>query len=236
MSYQISNGDGLVSFVKAFTGSSDSEEIKDCIFLGELMLRDIELPVMRSDPYDAAFIGTADSYGRIQIPSDMLKPIQFFQTDGTARNPRIVYDRVGDREIIESNSSRYANIDNATPTRGIFSEVGLYYVFSPALGVGDQVNLYYYRAFPFLFSIDDNSATVSNNGILQAFPEGYVYATLHNYYLKRKNFEDAQVYYMKFTDALSTLKDQNNKGKWSGGNRKMSSIWQPRKASKFSNK
>ena len=234
MSYQITNADGLVAFIKDHTGSTDTEEIKDCIHLAELQMRNLELPVMRSDPYSSEFIGTADAYGRVAIPSDMLKPIQFYRTNGIGTSPTIVYDRVGDREIIESNYTRYTSNNNTfSPSRGIFSEVGFYYEFSPKLGAGDTVNLYYYRSFPFLYSVDENEETIQNNGILTSFPEGYVYGTLHEYYLKRKNYEDAQAYLLKYQNAVETIEDQNAKGKWTGGNRKMSSAFAPRKRNRF---
>lgn len=233
MSYQISTADDLVSFVKGYTGSKDTDEIKDCIYMGELMMRNLELPIMRSDPYSSNFIGVADSNGRIAIPSDMLKPIQFFKTNGDS-DTTVVYDRVGERQIIQNKSTNYS--DNAlvnSSIHGTFAEVGLHYEFSPKLSAGDTVNMYYYRAFPFLFSLDSEEEPILDNGILQAFPEGYVFATLHNYYLKRKNFEDAQVYYTKFKDVFGDITDQNSKGKWSGGNTKLSSVWQPRKANRY---
>jgi hypothetical protein len=234
MSYQITNADGLVAFVKAHTGSTDTEEIKDCIHLAELQMRNLELPVMRSDPYSTDYQGTADANGRVAIPDDMLKPIQFFQTDSTGTTPSIVYDRVGDREIIESDYNRYGvNATTYTPRRGTFSEVGLYYQFNPKLSSGDAVNMYYYRSFPFLFSTDSQSNELQNNGILTSFPEGYVYATLHEYYLKRKNYEDAQAYLAKYQNAVENIEDQNAKGKWAGGNRKMSSAFSPRKRQRY---
>jgi hypothetical protein len=70
--------------------------------------------------------------------------------------------------------------------------------------------------------------TVQNNAVLQTWPEGYVYATLREYYIKRHNAEDAAVYAQKFDNAWNTVNDQNNLGKWSGGHTRMSSIWQPR--------
>jgi hypothetical protein len=70
--------------------------------------------------------------------------------------------------------------------------------------------------------------TVQNNAVLQTWPEGYVYATLREYYIKRHNSEDAAVYAQKFDNAWNVVTDQNNLGKWSGGHTRMSSIWQPR--------
>ena len=55
-----------------------------------------------------------------------------------------------------------------------------------------------------------------------------VYATLREYYIKRHNSQDAAIYQAKFDEAWQTIEDQNNKGKWSGGNTRLSSIWQPR--------
>jgi hypothetical protein len=70
--------------------------------------------------------------------------------------------------------------------------------------------------------------TVQSNAVLQTWPEGYVYATLREYYIKRHNVEDAQVYGSKFDNAWNQVEDQNNKGKWSGGHTRFTSVWQPR--------
>jgi hypothetical protein len=70
--------------------------------------------------------------------------------------------------------------------------------------------------------------TVQSNAVLQTWPEGYVYATLMEYYVKRHNAEDAAVYKAKFDDAWNQVSDQNNKGKWSGGHTRFTSVWQPR--------
>jgi hypothetical protein len=66
------------------------------------------------------------------------------------------------------------------------------------------------------------------NPVLQTFPEGYVYATLREYYLKRHNETDAATYEGKFQQAVSTVSDQNNLAKWSGGHTRLTSVWQPR--------
>jgi hypothetical protein len=66
------------------------------------------------------------------------------------------------------------------------------------------------------------------NPVLQTWPEGYVYSTLREYYIKRKNETDAQVYEAKFQAAMATVEDQNNLGKWSGGHTRLTSVWQPR--------
>jgi hypothetical protein len=240
---QIADANALVSFVKDFTGSKNDAEIKECIFMAEMMLRNIELPVMRSDPYNAAYIGIADANGQIAIPGDMLKPIIFFKQGGTAPTsslgPWLVYDRVGDRDIITEGliESMYLKpINIPSVYRGKFSEVGNKYSFLPALGQGDEVNLYYYRSWANLFSLDTSGNSVLNNGVLQTFPEGYVYSTLHCYYVKRKSPEDAVVYKQKFDDAWKEINDQNNKGKWSGGHTRMTSIFQPRKDRRFTAK
>jgi hypothetical protein len=70
--------------------------------------------------------------------------------------------------------------------------------------------------------------TVQTNQVLQTWAEGYVYATLREYYIKRHNAEDAQVYAQKFENAYNIVEDQNNLGKWSGGHTKLTSVWQPR--------
>ena len=79
MSFQIPDADSLVDFLKDFTGSTNTNEIKQCIYLAELSMRNIELPALRSDPYAIENIGVADSLGRIPIPLDMNKPILFFK-------------------------------------------------------------------------------------------------------------------------------------------------------------
>ena len=96
---QIANADALVAFIKQFTGSTNTDEIKECIFLGEMMMRNIELPIQRSDPYSPQFQAVAGEGGLVPIPGDMLKPIVFFQVGGvqgsTAANnmgPWLIYE------------------------------------------------------------------------------------------------------------------------------------------------
>jgi hypothetical protein len=76
--------------------------------------------------------------------------------------------------------------------------------------------------------ITQTGLTVQNNAVLQTWPEGYVYSTLREYYIKRHNDTDAAVYQQKFMDAYNIVEDQNNLGKWSGGHTKLTSVWQPR--------
>ena len=240
---QIANANALVQFVKDFTGSTNDAEIKECIFMGEMMMRNVELPIQRSDPYIPQFQGVADQYGFIPIPGDMIKPILFFkmgmvqgQSSPSGLGPWIVYDRIGDRDIITEGliESLYLKpINIPSVYRGKFSEVGSNYQFLPGLSQGDIVNMYYYRAWPFLFSLDTNGNTVLNNGVLQSWPEGYVYSTLHCYYVKRHSEVDADTYLDKFNNAYDTINDQNNKGKWSGGHNRMTSIFQPRKDRRY---
>jgi hypothetical protein len=66
------------------------------------------------------------------------------------------------------------------------------------------------------------------NPVLQTWPEGYVYSTLREYYIKRHNETDAATYEAKFRAAWSEVEDQNNLGKWSGGHTRLTSVWQPR--------
>ena len=61
MSFQIPTADDLVDFIKDFTGSSNDAEIKKCIFLAEMSMRNIELPALRTDPYTT--IGVANELG-----------------------------------------------------------------------------------------------------------------------------------------------------------------------------
>lgn len=237
----LQNYDSLIQEVLAFTGSTDEAEIQRCIRLTELMMRKLELPGLRSDPFDPAFIATADDEGNIPIPTDMLKPILFFQQGDSATpssdntlGPWIVYDRLGDREIIR----RYL-IDNLylkpfnipAVYRGSFSEVGDKYLFLPRLGAGTKVNLYYYRVWPFLGTqtTDNPPLQVVSNIVLQTFPEGYFYGTMYQYYLKKKNTEEAIKWKASYDEAYGLIEDQNFKGKWSGGTTKLYSNFQPRK-------
>ena len=73
--FVIPTADALVDYIKDFTGSTSDAEIKQCIFLAELSMRNIELPALRSDPYDPQYIGVVDAEGGIKIPGDMNKPI-----------------------------------------------------------------------------------------------------------------------------------------------------------------
>lgn len=243
MAFLINNANDLVSFVLDFTGSSDETEVKQCIMLAEMMMRNIELPTLRSDPYNPQFIGVADANGDIPIPGDMLKPILFFKQGGveptSSLGPWLVYDRVGDRDIITDGliQSMYLKpINIPSVYRGKFSEVGNKYQFLPQLTEGDEVNLYYYRAWASLFSLDSEGDPVLINPVLETFPEGYVYGTLHNYYVKRKSEQDAATYKAKFEESVKIVEDQNSKGKWSGGHNRMTSIFQPRKDRRFTAK
>jgi len=320
MSFQIPTGDDLVDFLKDFTGSSNDAEIKQCIYLAELSMRNIELPALRSDPYATENIGVANSLGQVPIPADMNKPILFFNQNGSTPSqsgPWIVYDRIGDRDIITQSmiAQLYLSPVNVPMViRGKFSEVYNMYQFLPWIGEGALINLYYYKAWPLLFSpIDDiivsatgtvgtiagagpwtaqitgmtattgltagsiitatagtgslgtggvytvtsttsttvnftatggtipTAGTVTNiallentgrkvqtNAVLQTWSEGYVYASLKEYYIKRHNTEDAQIYDARYKDAWNIVEDQNNLGKWSGGHTRLTSVWQPR--------
>ena len=162
MSFQIPTGDSLVTFLKDFTGSTNTDEIKQCIYLAELSMRNIELPALRSDPYATENIGVANAQGQVPIPADMNKPILFFNQNGstpTQSGPWIVYDRIGDRDIITQSmiAQLYLSPVNVPAViRGKFSEVYNMYQFLPWIGEGALINLYYYKAWPLLFSpIDD---------------------------------------------------------------------------------
>ena len=321
MSFAIPNANALVTYLKDFTGSSNDAEIKQCIFQAELMMRNIELPALRSDPYSPESIGTVGANSSLAIPADMNKPILFFQQGNTlgesetysTTGPWLVYDRVGDRDIITMSlvSQFYLNPVNIPAViRGKFSEVGNKYVFTPWVQQGAKINMYYYKAWNLLFTPtsqvisatgtvgsvsgsgsswtatitgmtttiglaagDEISATagtgsfgtgtvtvdqinsstsidiiiagptptagtvanisllgtVQTNPVLQSWPEGYVYGSLHEYYIKRHNTEDAAIYKQKYDLAWATVENQNNLGKWSGGNTRLTSIWQPRR-------
>jgi hypothetical protein len=392
----IPTADDLVDYLKDFTGSTNTNEIKQCINMAEMSMRNVELPALRSDPYAPANIGVIDSTGQLEIPGDMNRPILFFRqgyqystsatctgssgattivtttatinnqpivngmivsgtgiaTNATVTNvtgtsptqtitlsiantgtvsgtitfstnaatstptgPWIIYDRIGDRDIIAQSmlAQLYLQPVNVPQIiRGKFSEVYNKYQFVPTLGVGALVNMYYYKAWPLLFSpvadtlvsttgtvgsisgagpwtatisnmttnegmdigeeisaIDDTGSlgtggvytvtsligangitytatggttpvagdvttikiinqTVQTNAVLNTWPEGYVYASLREYFIKRHNAADASIYAGKFDLAYDTVLDQNNLGKWSGGHTKLSSVWQPR--------
>lgn len=394
--FTIPTANDLVTFIKDFTGSTNDEEIKKCIFMAEMSMRNIELPALRSDPYAPENIGVADANGRVPIPGDMNKPILFFKqgrqvtTTATATGsnaaytitltsvpgqalsnnmlvsgtgiasgalisnisgnggigsvitlnapntgavsgtivftttgnqssqtgPWIVYDRIGDRDIITQGmiAQLYLQPVNVPAViRGKFSEVYNNYQFLPYIAEGDLINLYYYKAWPLLFSPVQNTVisttgtvgtisgsgpwtatitgmvsnvglsigntitatpgtgslgggagvftvtsligstgitftatggttptagtvttitltnqTVQTNAVLNTWAEGYVYATLREYYIKRHNAEDAQVYASKYDNAYNIVEDQNNLGKWSGGHTRLTSVWQPR--------
>jgi hypothetical protein len=309
--FVIPTADELVSYLKDFTGSSNDTEIKQCIFQAELAMRNIELPSLRTNPYET--FGTVGENQLMPIPSDMNKPILFFQQGGggytttasatgsqgsnilnltsvpgqglqigmtvtgtgvaagativsfntstqlvvsanntaavasvltfattqsmnaTTSGPWIVYDRIGDRDIITQSliAQLYLTPVNVPMViRGKFSEVGQNYQFLPYVGQGTQINMYYYRAWNLLFTPVTGGApgeTVQTNAVLQSWPEGYIYGSLHEYYTKRHSQEDAAMYKAKFIDAWKTVEDQNNLGKWSGGHTRLTSIFQPRR-------
>lgn len=392
--FQIPTANDLIDFIQDFTGSTNDDEIKQCIFMAELSMRNIELPALRSDPYAVENIGIADENGRIQIPADMNKPIVFFKQGnqvtttanatgttaqftitltsaaqqqlstgmtvtgtgiatgatitlaggttvgsvitlslantgtvsgeitfssaggtGTVNGPWLVYDRIGDRDIITQGllAQLYMQPFNVPQViRGKFSEVYNKYQFLPLIGEGALVNMYYYKAWPLLFSPVNNvllgatgtvsavtgsvspwtatlsgitttgltvgdeitatagagslgtggtytvasiinttsitftatggtiplaggvtnvyliNQTVQTNAVLATWPEGYVYATLREYFIKRHNEQDAGIYSQKFENAYKIVEDQNSLGKWSGGHTKLTSVWQPR--------
>ena len=218
-------------------------EVMSCIQLAEMKMRVIELPALRSDPYSltSPSVLTVDSQGMASIPVDMNWPILFFQETAPASmppgstniGPWIVYDRVGDREIIRRRMIDQLYVRPFGVPRVIrasFSEVGGRYVFTPNPGEGTTIKAYYQRTFPFLFSATGNALTpiVQNNGVLSSFPEGYLYGTLWAYYDKNKNVEEAQKWDARFNDAYGLIEDQNFKDKWRGGDQHLTSEFQPR--------
>jgi hypothetical protein len=223
--------------------SQSTAEIMASIQLSELKMRTIELPALRSNPYDAnnPSILTTNSEGMSPIPADMVFPILFFQESppsnqppgASALGPWIVYDRVGDREIIRRRMIDQLYIRPFGVPRVIrasFSEVGPNYVFTPNPGANVTIKAYYQKTFPFLFSPtgDATNPVVQSNGILASFPEGYMYGTLQAYYDKNKNTEEAQKWLARFDDAYGLIEDQNYKGKWRGGDQHLTSEFQPR--------
>jgi hypothetical protein len=222
--------------------TTSSLEIQSCIQMAELKMRTIELPALRSNPYDATpTVLVTNSQGMAPIPADMCFPILFFQESqpsnqppgGNNLGPWIVYDRVGDREIIRRRMIDQLYIRPFGVPRVIrasFSEVGPNYVFTPNPGENVIIKAYYQKTFPFLFSPteDPTYPIVQNNGILASFPEGYLYGTLWAYYDKNKNIEEAQKWIGRFDDAYGLIEDQNYKGKWRGGDQHLTSEFQPR--------
>ena len=222
--------------------TTSSLEIQSCIQMAELKMRTIELPALRSNPYDATpTVLVTNAQGMAPIPADMCFPILFFQESQPAQQPPggnnlgpwIVYDRVGDREIIRRRMIDQLYIRPFGVPRVIrasFSEVGPNYVFTPNPGENVIIKAYYQKTFPFLFSptADVVYPIVQNNGILASFPEGYLYGTLWAYYDKNKNIEEAQKWIGRFDDAYGLIEDQNYKGKWRGGDQHLTSEFQPR--------
>jgi hypothetical protein len=223
--------------------TTSSLEIQSCIQMAELKMRTIELPALRSNPYDDLnpTVLITDAKGMAPIPADMCFPILFFQEsqpsnqeyEGTNLGPWIVYDRVGDREIIRRRMIDQLYIRPFGVPRVIrasFSEVGPNYVFTPNPGENVIIKAYYQKTFPFLFSptADPLYPVVQNNGILASFPEGYLYGTLWAYYDKNKNTDEAQKWISRFDDSYGLIEDQNYKGKWRGGDQHLTSEYQPR--------
>jgi hypothetical protein len=223
--------------------TTSSLEIQSCIQMAELKMRTIELPALRSNPYDDLnpTVLITDAKGMAPIPADMCFPILFFQESqptnqppgGTNLGPWIVYDRVGDREIIRRRMIDQLYIRPFGVPRVIrasFSEVGPNYVFTPNPGENVIIKAYYQKTFPFLFSptADPLYPVVQNNGILASFPEGYLYGTLWAYYDKNKNTDEAQKWISRFDDSYGLIEDQNYKGKWRGGDQHLTSEFQPR--------
>jgi hypothetical protein len=219
-------------------------EILSCIQLCELKMRTIELPALRTDPYgDTPTTLLTDSQGMAPIPADMNKPILFFQetpnssvppgTPAASMGPWIIYDRVGDREIIRRRMIDQLYVRPFGVPRVIrasFSEVGGNYVFTPNPGENVEIKAYYQRTFPFLFGPtgDALDPIVQNNAALASFPEGYMYGTLWAYYDKNKNTEESQKWNDRYENSYGLIEDQNFKGKWLGGDQHLTSEFQPR--------
>ena len=223
--------------------TQSSIEIQTCIQFAELKMRTLELPALRTNPYDATnptFL-TTDSNGMAPIPADMNMPVLFFQeSQGGNTNPQaagfgpwIIYDRVGDREIIRRRMIDQLYVKPFGVPRVIrasFSEVGPNYVFTPNPGANTTIKAYYQRTFPFLFGPTGDSLNpiVQNNAVLSSFPEGYFFGTLASYYDKNKNVAEAQKWEARGDEAYGLIEDQNWRGKWKGGDQHLSSEFQPR--------
>jgi len=225
--------------------TQSSLEIQSCIQLAELKMRTIELPGLRTNPYDSTnpTVLTTDANGMAPIPADMNWPILFFQetpntnvapgTPAASMGPWIIYDRVGDREIIRRRMIDQLYVRPFGVPRVIrasFSEVGPNYVFTPNPGANVQIKAYYTRTFPFLFgpTTDALNPIVQNNAALASFPEGYLYGTLWAYYDKNKNTEESMKWDDRFENSYGKIEDQNFKDKWRGGDQHLTSEFQPR--------
>lgn len=224
--------------------TQSSVEIQSCIQFAELKMRTIELPALRTNPYgDTPTVLVTNEQGMAPIPADMNSPILFFQetpntnvppgSNAASMGPWIIYDRVGDREIIRRRMIDQLYVKPFGVPRVIrasFSEVGPNYVFTPNPGKDVMIKAYYLRTFPFLFSPtgDPLIPLVQNNAALSSFPEGYFYGTLYAYYDKNKNTDEAQKWLARFDDAYGVIEDQNYKGKWRGGDQHLTSEFQPR--------
>ena len=230
---------GLTTSVILKLPSQSSMEIMTCIQMSELKMRKLEIPGLRSDPYDPTTpsILTTDTQGMASIPSDMNFPVLFFQeTQASTLNnlgPWIIYDRVGDREIIRRRMIDQLYIRPFGVPRVIrasFSEVSGKYVFTPNPGNAVVIKAYYQKTFPFLFSPTGNSLApiTQNNDALASFPEGYLYGTLSTYYDKNKNTDEAQKWLARFDDAYGVIEDQMWKSRWKGGDQHLTSEFQPR--------
>lgn len=225
--------------------TQSSMDIQFCIQFAELSFRTIYLPALRSNPYDPVNPSTivTNTNGLAPIPADMNWPIIFFQQTPSSQvppgtlnagfGPWIIYDRVGDREII-----RLSMIDQlyvkpfGVPRviRANFSEVGPNYLFTPNPGNGTTILAYYVKSFPFLLGPtgDALNPIVQNNAILATFPEGYMYKVLSVYYDKKKNVQESEKWNARFDSAYGLIEDQAMKDLWSGGDRHLSSEFQPR--------
>jgi hypothetical protein len=225
--------------------TAQTSEIYGCIQACELRMRTLELPSLRTNPYDPSTptVLTTDQNGMAPIPADMNWPILFFQetpnpnvqpgTPAATMGPWIIYDRVGDREIIRRRMIDQLYVRPFGVPRVIrasFSEVGPNYVFTPNPGANVAIKAYYQRTFPFLFSPTSDSLNplVMNNAVLSSFPEGYLYGTLWAYYDKNKNTEEAQKWDARLESSYGNIEDQNFKDKWRGGDTHLTSEYQPR--------
>jgi hypothetical protein len=224
--------------------SQSALEIQTSIQLAELKMRTLELPGLRTNPYgNTPTLLTTDSQGMAPIPADMNIPILFFQetpnsevapgTPAASMGPWIIYDRVGDREIIRRRMIDQLYVRPFGVPRVIrasFSEVGPNYIFTPNPGGNVSIKAYYIRTFSFLFSPTDDLADpiVQSNAVLTSFPEGYLYGTLWAYYDKNKNTAESQKWLTRFDESYGLIEDQYNKGRWKGGDQHLTSEFQPR--------
>ena len=169
----ITNRPSLVAAIRHYVGKDTQEfidSIDSYIALAENRIRNIRVPLMKSDPENnASFRFQANAEGMVNIPLDMAQPILFY-----TREPLIQYSQQGIKETqIDNYLYRYglypASGTGISTYDGTFAEFGSQYLLSPRPEVGTEVYMYYYRQVPVLGpdgGVVDFSGTATANGNL----------------------------------------------------------------------